>query len=480
MATEGTMQTRMQRIEQSIMPSYARPGDGITAAALEERMAFYSVPGVSIAVITGGEIAHAQGYGVREVGAPDPVTPTTRFQAASISKPVAVVGALRLVERGILDLDGDVNDRLTTWKVPPSAGWQPRVTLRQLASHTAGMTVHGFAGYRSDVPVPTLVQVLDGAPPANSPPVRVDTIPGTQFRYAGGGTSIIQQLMIDVTGTPFPDLMRELVLDPLGMHDSGYLQPLPDALHDSAATGHRVGGGPVTGKWHVYPEMAAAGLWTTPSDLARFAIALQRAAVGEPGGILSPPLAREMLTPQMVMPGGGAGFTHIGIGPFLGGEGVAARFGHSGGNEGFRCLLVAYRAGGHGAVVMTNQDEGGHLVEEVFAAIARECDWPGYLPESPVVTLSRDALDRYVGVYTLRPGFTLTITRDGNALSAQPTGQPPLRFTPISATAFTAEAVTTTLAFDVKGDEVPHLRFQLNGREIEAMKEGVGPSFSGS
>jgi CubicO group peptidase (beta-lactamase class C family) len=396
------------------------------------------------------------------------VTPETRFQAASISKPVAVLGVLRLVARGVLDLDADVNERLTSWKVPPSDGWQPRITLRQLASHSAGMTVHGFPGYRRDAPIPTLHQVLDGVPPANTTPVRVDTIPGTQFRYAGGGTSVIQQLLLDVTGTQFPDLMRELVLDPLGMDHSGYLQPLPEHLWESAATGHRTGSGPVAGKWHVYPEMAAAGLWTTPSDLARFANALQRAYAGEPGSILPQDLARQMLTPQIEADGRTGGLHALGLGPFLGGEGETARFGHSGGNEGFTCHLLAYRECGRGAVVMTNADHGGDLLSELFSAIAQEFDWPGYLPEPPVLaTIAPEILERCTGVYALRPGFTLTVRRDGDALAAQPTGQPPLRFVPESDTTFAAAAVTTKLTFvSDEGGAVTGVRFQQNGREI--------------
>ena len=468
MATAETVATRMQRIERALVPRHARPGDDTPAETLAAQMVYDSIPGVSIALIVDGAIAYVQGYGVRDAETRAPVTPETRFQAASISKPVAVLGALRLVERGVLDLDADVNDVLTSWKVPPSDGWQPRVTLRQLANHSAGMTVHGFPGYRRDAPQPTLLQVLDGMPPANTMPIRVDTIPGTQFRYSGGGTSIIQQLLLDVTGTPFPDLMRELVLEPLGMHDSGYLQPLPEELHDHAATGHRTGGGPLTGKWHVYPEIAAAGLWTTPSDLARFAIGLQRAYAGEPGSILAQPLAREMLTPQIVSDGRTGGLNALGIGPFLGGEGKTARFGHSGGNEGFRCHLLAYREGGYGAAVMTNSDAGSALVETLFDAIAREFDWPGYLPERPApVTLPPEALERFAGVYALRPDFTLTVQRDGDALSVQPTGQPPLRFTPESATTFAADSVTTKLIFDSDADTVRRVRFKQNGQVMD-------------
>jgi len=468
MQVPDDIKARMRRVEGGIVPLGTRPYENAPGVLLTERIAFYAVPGASIAVIRDGEIVCAQAYGVREAGETDVVTPDTLFQAASISKPVTVVGALRLVERGILDLDADVNDLLTTWKVPPTGGWRPRLTLRQLVSHSAGLTVHGFPGYPRDAPRPTLVQVLDGAPPANTPPVRVDTVPGTQFRYSGGGTSIVQQLMMDATGEPFPDLMRALVLDPLGMTASGYLQPLPESRRHEAATGHWTGGGPVAGRWHVYPEMAAAGLWTTPSDLARFAIGVQRAAAGEPGGILSKGMAREALTPQIARETGG----HLGLGFMLSGAEESRRFGHSGGNEGFRCLLAAYQDGGFGAVVMTNSDEGMPLIEELFGAIAREFDWQGYLPARPTpVVVAPAMLDRYAGTYGLLPGFTLVVTRTGDTLSVQPTGQSPLVFMPESATSFFSEVVDAKLTFGTTDTgAVASVRFQQNGREIVGNK----------
>ncbi len=474
MHTPDEMTARMQRVTDQLIPRSARPGDGATGVPLSERMAYYDVPGVSVAVIEDGEIVFARGYGVREAGKSDPVTPETLFQAASISKPVTMLGALRLVDAGLLDLDSDVNDRLRSWKVPASGGWQPRLTLRQLASHSAGLTVHGFPGYPRDQEHPTLGQVLDGARPANTAPIRVDTVPGTQFRYSGGGTSIVQQLMIDVTGQPFPDVMRERVLDPLGMTASGYLQPLPESRWSEAATGHRTGGGPVSGQWHVYPEMAAAGLWTTPSDLARFAIGVQRAYAGLPGSVIAPATAREALTPQVPMEGRGDGWAALGIGPFLAGAGVAARFGHSGGNEGFRCLLVASYDGRFGAVVMTNGDEGMDLVQELFTAIAQEFDWPGFLPEPRVpMRVSPAVLDRYVGIYVLRPSFTLTVAREGETLSVQPTGQALLIFSPESEsksgseTLFVARVLEAKLTFiTTDAGTVTGLRFQQNGRAM--------------
>ena len=266
------------------------------AASLSVEMTRSAIPGVGLAIVADCRIDWAGGFGVRESRLADPVTDETLFQAGSISKPVAALCGLRLVELGAIDLDVDVNDALRSWRIPPNGDWQPRVTLRQLLSHTAGLTVHGFPGYPLGGPTPSLIDVLEGR--GNTQPVRVRTMPGLQFSYSGGGYTVLQQLVIDLTGRPFADVARELVLEPLGMEESTYEQPLPEAWRSRAATGHRTAGIPVQGRWHVYPELAAAGLWTTPRDLARFVIGVQRAQDGAPDAILSRQIVDELLSPQ--------------------------------------------------------------------------------------------------------------------------------------------------------------------------------------
>ena len=361
-------------------------------ALLLERMAHYAIPGAALALIADSEIAAEAGYGVKEAGGDDPVTPATRFQACSISKPVAVLGMLRLVEQGVLDLDADVNEMLMSWRVPPNASWQPRVTLRQIASHSAGLTVGGFPGYARRAALPTLREILTGSAPANTPGIRVDTLPGIEFRYAGGGTTVLQQVLEDVTGRPFAKLMRELVLDPLGMSRSAYTQPLPNELHADASTAHRADGSPVDGAWHVYPELAAAGLWTTPGDLARFAVGVQHAAAGAPSAILGQELTVSMLTPHSGPASRLGGLDSVGLGLFLGGP----WFGHSGGNEGFRCHLVAHRDAGCGLAVMTNGDRGHELIAEVLGE--SRVTWVGRTgrpPRRPRMTARRSGSKRW-------------------------------------------------------------------------------------
>jgi CubicO group peptidase (beta-lactamase class C family) len=285
-------------------------------------LAKHDRPGASIALIEGGRIAWAQGYGVKELGRPEPVTTSTLFQAGSIGKPVAALGALLLVQQGKLALDEDVNAKLTSWRVPQNAFTlvQP-VTMRLLLSHRAGVIVPGFPGYAAGAQVPNLLEVLEGKPPANTPPIVVDVPPASGYRYSGGGFCILQQLIGDAAAAPFETAMDQLVLRPLDMTRSSYRQPLPADRGGEAATGHQIRG-PIAGRWHTYPEMAAAGLWSTPEDLARFVIAISQAWKGQSGAILSPVLARDLLTPQ------GAG--EYGLGLIVRGTGRALSFTHDG------------------------------------------------------------------------------------------------------------------------------------------------------
>ncbi|RZA35967.1 MAG: class A beta-lactamase-related serine hydrolase [Lysobacteraceae bacterium] len=324
------------------------------------------VPGVSVAVIRGGKIAWAKGYGVTHAGG-TPVTPRPLFQAASISKPVAAMAALKMVGAGQLDLDADINTVLASWKLPPGPARRP-VSLRQLLSHTAGTTVSGFRGYAAAEQVPTLLQVLDGAAPANSGKVRIEGTPGDAWNYSGGGYPVVQQAMIDRSGRPFDALMEETVLKPLGMSDSSFAQPLPAPLLARAALPHTAQGTAVAGGPHTYPELAAAGMWTTPSDVARFALAVQRAAAGG-SGVLSPTSIRTMLRPVM---------NDYALGLEIDGKAPQHAFSHGGSNEGYQNSMYAYVARGDGVVVMTNGDAGAELAHEVIRAIAAEYRWPTY------------------------------------------------------------------------------------------------------
>jgi CubicO group peptidase (beta-lactamase class C family) len=439
-------------------------------ARFEQSRARFGVPGMSWALIEDGEIAHAGALGVQAASGSRSVTNTTRFQACSISKPIAALAMLRLVDRGLLDLDADINDTLTSWRLPRNSDWQPVVTLRHLVSHSAGLTTSGFPGYKRSERLPSPVEILNGVHPANTFGVRVDSIPGAQFRYSGGGTLAMQQLLEDATRTPFPTLMRELVLDPLGMADSDYTQPPPESVHDGLASGHDEFGSPVEGGWHVYPELATAGLWTTPTDLCRYAVAVQAAYAGRPGSLLSQPLAQEMLTPQVAA--SDRGLSALGLGPFLEDDGAASRFGHSGGNAGFRCHLLAYRDTGIGAAVMTNSDAGGWLLQHAYAAIASAYAWPGH-PDEIVEPDWPDAatLTACEGKYRLRDGFELTIRPAEHGLHVAFDRQAPTMFgfvgrTDAGAIEFASNVTDTKLRLEAEDQAGHAITFVQNNQDI--------------
>lgn len=367
-ATED-LKARQERVENGIEPVELGKGQEPIKLSLVELMKAYNVPALSVAVIDDYKIAWVKAYGVTELGGTEAATPKTLFQAGSISKPVAATGMMALVEKGKLSLDEDVNLKLKSWKVPENEFTkEQKVTLRRLASHTAGLTVHGFPGYDVDKKVPTAVQVLDGLKPdVNTAPVRVDFIPGTQWRYSGGGVTIEQLVMTDVTGKPFPSLMKELVLDKEGMTDSSYEQPLPVAWQSRTATGTYRDGKSVHGKWHIYPEMAAAGLWTTPTDLAKFVIEIAQSKQGKSNKVLTQKSVQEMLTHPPSASAFGIGF---GVPADRPGE-----FGHNGADEGFQAQLIMNGDTGQGVAIMANSDNGILVANEYVRSLAKEYGW---------------------------------------------------------------------------------------------------------
>jgi CubicO group peptidase (beta-lactamase class C family) len=384
----------IETIENNLLPSLLVEGEEIDGYNIQERMEYYQIPGVSIAFLNGGEIVWAKGYGYTSIDSIRLIDESTLFQAASISKPVAAMAALSLVEKGKIGLDEDVNLYLKGWQVEENEFTvEEKVTLRRILSHSAGLTVHGFGGYASDDEVPSTVQVLNGEEPANSGRIYPDTIPGVQYSYSGGGYTIMQKMLCDLTGKSFPELMEEAVLSKIGMDLSTYQQPLPEDLWANAAYGHKASGAMIEGRWHTYPEMAAAGLWTTPTDLLKYAMEVQKSYVGESNLILSQEMTSEMLTPQL---------NDHGIGPGTGGSGDSITFGHGGANEGFRCNLHAFTKLGQGVVIMTNGDRGGELMTEILRSFSAVYNWDSYKPAfKTIVSLDDEEMNRFSGQYLL-------------------------------------------------------------------------------
>jgi CubicO group peptidase (beta-lactamase class C family) len=401
------IEARIRRVETGLLPDNVIKGQPLARMNLVDEMREYGTPGVSIAVINNYQIEWARGYGVLAQGSTQPVNSETLFQAASISKPVTAVAAMRLVQRGRLKLDEDANQKLRSWKVPENEFTRDRkVTLRGILTHTAGFDVLAYEGTPVGEDLPTVLQILNGEKPATNPPIRPVYTPGSRNVYSGGGFLVLQQLLVDVTGQSFPRLVDEIVFRPLGMKRATFEQPLPPGHQSNAASGTQRGS-PVKGKWLIKPNMASGGLWSTPSDLALFVIELQKARLGKSNKLVSREIANLIVPPleSQSSAGNGGGVKVRGLGLGITGQGQDIRFSHGGYTSGYRCELVGF-GNGQGVVILTNGSSQG-LLREILRSVATEYGWtaPEYLPkERTVVKVALDVLESYAGEYEFPEG----------------------------------------------------------------------------
>ncbi|ASU34235.1 serine hydrolase [Mucilaginibacter xinganensis] len=436
---------KIRRVEQNLLPNIQTGNEG--PMTIQDRMAFYKVHGVSIAVIHNYKLEWAKGYGYADDSLKLAVTPQTLFQAASISKSINSVGVLKLVQDKKIDLYTDINTYLTTWKFPyDSLSKNKKITVANLLSHTGGLTVHGFGGYEKGEPLPTIPEILDGKKPANSDAVRSMYAPGIKSEYSGGGITISQQIVMDVTHQPYDKFMYDNVLKPLGMTSSTYAQPPVNNKPWLLATAYRDNGKALKGKYHIYPEQAAAGLWTNPTDLSKYIIETQLALKGTSKKVLDQQTTRLRLTPYIDK--------NAALGVFIDSlqDGVKY-FEHGGANEGFRCQYYGRMEGGNGVVVMVNSDNG-NIMSEIVNSVANVYDFKG-LNRSKVrkeVAVADTTLQKYTGKYELAPGFILTVTREGNSLFGQATGQGKIQLYAESNNKFFLKVVDAEVEF-VKDDK---------------------------
>ncbi len=413
------------RVESGLLPGVRVEGDDHSEFTLPLRRAVYGVPAVSVAVARDGELHWAAGYG-------DGVGSETLFQAASLSKAVAAAGIVTLAREKGVDLDADITSQIPGVDLASKKTEEVRVTLRGLLSHTAGATVSGFPGYAVGADLPTNLELIGGSPRTNTPRITIDPGAAGAFRYSGGGYQIAQAWAEEVSGEGFAALMDRLVLAPLGMQSSSFVQP-PSAemvLTRSIAPGFRGDGPPIAGGWHVYPEQAAAGLWTTASDYLRFLIALMRASNGSTDTGLDPAVARELVTPVSADYGLGVGIESV--------EGKT-RWGHSGSNAGYRSIMAAFPERGDAIVVLTNKPQGFPLANEIMRGADLVYGWPAPpLRRVERFAMSTDALGEFTGTFALE-GTTaprLEITVDGRELEGTQVSGPTFRLIPISSTTF--------------------------------------------
>ncbi len=379
-------------IENGLLGAVQIEGQPLKTYTLEERMDYFNVPGLSIAIVENGKLKWAKGYGIANTEFGTKVNTSTLFQAGSISKPLAALAVLKLVEAGKVDLDVNVNNYLKGWKIPENRFTKDeKVTLRRLLTHTAGTTIHGFPGYTSKDEFPSITQVLNGE--GNTDSVYVDTVPGSIWRYSGGGYTIMEKVVEDVSGQPLEDFAWQEVLEPMGMQNSTFEQPLSPKYHKQASAAYNGDGERIDTYWNNYPEQAAAGLWTTPTDLAKYCIEIQNIRAGKEKGILAKEIVDQMLTKDQ---------NEWGLGPALSKEGDSLLFGHGGKNAGFTNNFFAFANQGNAAIVMTNADQGWNLIEEILRAISKHYDWGvnGYKTVS-AIEVSSELLKGLEGTYQI-------------------------------------------------------------------------------
>ena len=407
-STDG-VSDKIKLVEKNLIGRVHIVGEGLWT--IQDRMAFYKVPGLSIAVIHNYKIEWTKGYGWADVDQKIPVTDKTLFQAASLSKSLNAVGVLKLAQDHKLDIDKDINDYLTSWKFPyDSVSKGKKITTKNLLSHTAGLNVHGFKGYTNGTPVPTVVQVLNGSKPANSEAIHSMTEPGLRSEYSGGGITISQLIVMDITHQPYDQFMNREVLKPLGMTASTFSQPPVGIKPELLATGYRLDGKEeVPGKYNVYPEDAAAGLWTNPTDLSKYIIETQLAYEGRSGKVLNQATTQLRLTPYLNKVAA--------LGVFINDFDGVKYFAHSGSNEGFMCMYYGSFTDGNGFVIMLNSDNGS-IIPEVANSIAKVYDFKGVYRAKVFnkTTVDTAVLQSYTGKYELKKDLILTILREGDQL----------------------------------------------------------------
>jgi CubicO group peptidase (beta-lactamase class C family) len=433
-------EAKIKKVETSLAPRIIY-GDTIPRWTLEERMEHSRAKGLSIAIIRNYKIEWAKGYGWADEAEQRKVTTTTRFQAASISKSLNSLGILKLAEQGKFDPEADINTYLKQWKFSyDSLSKNKKISTNNLLSHTAGLGIHGFPGYERSNALPSVEQILDGTKPANTKAVRSIFEPGKRFEYSGGGTTITQLLVTNITGENYTAYMQKEVLGPLDMTNSSYQQPPADTTN--LATGYYQNGNPVKGKFHVYAEQAAAGLWTTPTDLAKYIIECQLALEGRSHKVLSPSMMKKRLTPYID--------SAAALGAFIENRGDTKFFTHNGGNEAFLCTSYGSMENGNGVVIMINGEDFG-VITELLNSVAQVYNWEGfYKPEfRKLVTVPADTLQLYVGKYLMMKD-TLTLKFCGTNLCLQQNGEPETAYKIV---------FTDNISFNIS--EVPEANFKL-------------------
>jgi CubicO group peptidase (beta-lactamase class C family) len=381
-------------VENGLLPQIQLQDSAFIRYSIEDRLKFYNIPSVSIAIINNGHLEWAKAYGYASISDDKKADTSTLYQAASLSKSINAVAIMRLIQERKLSLDEDIRHYLKTWAIPENEFTiNSKITLRQLLSHTAGINVRGFQGYKNTESIPSINAILEGSPPANNEPIKAVSWAGAQVNYSGGGVMITQKILEDHIDPDYSRLIRKEILTPLKMRTSYYEQPLSTFREQSAASGHNSRKIAIDGKYYVYPELAPAGLWTTPSDFSKYIIALQKSLAGKNSNFLNKLNAETMVTPPKDS-------SNSALGVFALTVGSEKYFAHNGRNVGFQSVYYGSFTSGRGIVVMVNSDNAG-IIPEIVNSVAVAYNWKDfYRPERRKTSFVSDSLlNEYAGQF---------------------------------------------------------------------------------
>lgn len=393
-------------IENNLIPMYSVAGK-VRRMTIPEMMKQDNIPGLSIAFVDNGQIAWTKHYGYANLGDSIPISSETVFTGASLSKPVTAIAALNLVEKGILNLDEDVNLKLKEWKIPETKLTKnEKVTLRRLIGHNAGIKNDLWSSYLPKDQVPTLNQMLAGEEPSVEPQVSVIHEPGSKVEYSNSGYSIIQKLLMDVSNEEFNEIIDKLIFDPVGMENSSFKQPIPDKLKQRKAIGYTEELTPYP--YRLFPYQAAGGIWTTPTDLAKFMITLLNDYQKGTNKLISKEMAQTIFRKNI----GRYVFT-------LWNWGDDIVFQHYGSNQGFNCFMYGSIDQNQGIIVMTNSDNSFGIFDYIQRAVNSEYQWEYVKPEIlNQITTNISWINPFLGEYRWRSKQVI-FTKENNDLLVQ-------------------------------------------------------------
>jgi CubicO group peptidase (beta-lactamase class C family) len=457
------IEEKIKQVENNLS-GWVKLQDNKSSWSLQDRMKIHNIPGVSVAVIRNYKVEWARGYGYADTADKRMVTPNTLFQAASTSKSVNAMGVLQLADKKLIDINKDISIYLTSWKFPEDSFTRDKkITIAHLLSHTGGLTIHGFPGYAWTDSLPTDNDILNGTRPANTRAVKSQFAPGVRYQYSGGGTTITKKIIMDQTGQAYDMYMWKQVLEPIGMTKSFYTQPPPPQSFKMLATAHRVNGTPVKGKFHIYPEQAPDGLWTTPTDIGNFIIEMQLSLQGKSNKVLSKEMATTMVTPFIDK--------SAALGVFIDTRNHEKYFQHGGANEGFRCQYYGSIENGNGVAVMVNSDNGA-IISEIINSVATVYEWKDFYKPTvkKEVKVPLEKLQSYTGDYTLNTNrFTFAVDKDRLYISQNGNKPVPVYFT--SESAFFIFEVPAEMEFTATGGKIDAFMIKQNGGEYKAKKK---------